>query len=77
MKMYCISQDIDTAVGLRLTGIETTVVSEKEKIDNEIDQVLQDQNVGVLIVTEAIYEMAKTKLEGIRQNRKLPLVVRF
>ncbi len=77
MKMYCISQDIDTAVGLRLTGIETTVVSEKEKIDSEIDQVLQDQNVGVLIVTEAIYEMAKTKLEGIRQNRKLPLVVRF
>ena len=77
MKMYCISQDIDTAVGLRLTGIETTVVSEKEKIDSEIDQVLQDQNVGVLIVTEAIYEMAKTKLEGIRQNTKLPLVVRF
>ena len=69
MKMYCISQDIDTAVGLRLTGIETTVVSEKEKIDSEIDQVLQDQNVGVLIVTEAIYEMAKTKLEGIQIGR--------
>lgn len=77
MKMYGISQDIDTAVGLRLTGIQTTVANEKEEVDTQIDKVLQDENIGILIVTETIYEMAKTKLEKIRQNRKLPLIVRF
>ena len=77
MKMYCISQDIDTVVGLRLTGIQTAVVSEKEEVDSEIEQVLQDENIGILIVTKAIYEMAQSKLDEIRKNRKLPLIVRF
>ncbi len=77
MKMFCISNDVDTAVGLRLTGIETTVVQEKEEAEQQIDRILQDETIGILIVTEPIYEMAKPKLEDIRKNRKMPLLVKI
>ena len=75
MKMYCISHDMETAVGLRLTGIETKVLEEKVEVDGEITKILQDEKIGILIVTTPIYEMSKSVLENIRQNKKMPLVV--
>lgn len=77
MKMYCISNDIDTALGLKLTGIDTIVVQEKEEIENEIKKVLQDENIGILIVTDKIYELAKDKFDEIREKLKMPLVVKI
>lgn len=75
MKMYCISHDMETAVGLRLTGIETKVLEEKVEVDGEINKILKDEKIGILIVTKPIYEMSKSVLENIRQNKKMPLVV--
>lgn len=77
MKMFCISQDVETAVGLRLTGIETAVAEGKEEADSKVEQVLKDEKVGILIVTEAIYEMSKAKLDEVQRTRKLPLVVQI
>lgn len=77
MKMYCISDNIDTAVGLKLTGIDTSIVQEKEEIDEEIEKVLKDENIGVLIVTDKIYELAKEQLDEIREKLKMPLLVKI
>lgn len=77
MRMYCISDNIDTAVGLKLTGIDTSIVQEKEEIDDEIKKVLKDENIGVLIVTDKIYELAKEQLDEIREKLKMPLLVKI
>ena len=38
MKMFCISDDLDIAVGLKLTGIKSVILDEKSKIDEKIDE---------------------------------------
>lgn len=77
MKMYCITDSVDTAVGLKLTGIDTVVLEDKEEIEKNIDKVLEDQSIGILIVTDKIQELASDKLENIRNNYKVPLVVKI
>lgn len=77
MKMYCISDNIETAVGLKLTGIDATVVQEKDEIENQIEKILENDSVGILIVTEKIYEMAKQSLDEIKEKLKLPLLVKI
>ena len=77
MKMYCISDNIDTAVGLKLTGIETVVMKEEEKINTEIEKVLQDKEVGILIITDEIYHLAKEKFDAIKEKLKMPLLVKI
>ena len=52
MKMYLISDNIDTWTGMRLAGIEGAVVHEKQELKAEIDKVLADQEIGVLLLTE-------------------------
>lgn len=77
MKMYCITDHIDTAIGLKLTGIEAVVVQEKEEIEDQIQQVLENEAIGILIVTENIYETAKLQFDEIKQKLKMPLLVRI
>ncbi|MCI8486247.1 MAG: ATP synthase subunit F [Clostridia bacterium] len=75
MIIYSILDDIDSAVGLKLAGISSIVLNEKEKIDNKIDEVLKQENIGILVVSKQVYEQSKQKIEEIKEKRKTPLVV--
>ena len=77
MKLYCISDDVDTAVGLKLTGIKSVILKNKEEIELEIEKVVKDKEIGILIVTEKIYNLANEKLDYIKNNKNLPLIVKI
>ncbi|HHW67988.1 MAG: V/A-type H+/Na+-transporting ATPase subunit [Epulopiscium sp.] len=75
MKSFVISDNHDTWVGMRLAGISGVVVHEKDEILKEIDKVLQDKEIGILIVTELIMEIAKEKLMELKMKPNYPLVI--
>ena len=75
MKVYCISDSIETAVGLKLTGVETKVLNEKEKILEQIKVIENREDIGILVLTNNIYETVKIEVEDIRSNKKLPLIL--
>lgn len=77
MKMYCISDNLETAIGLKLTGIDAVVIQEKNEIEKEIEKVLENENVGILIITEKIYEIAEHRLDEIKEKLKIPLLVKI
>lgn len=52
MKMYLISDNIDTCTGMRLAGVEGAVVHEKEELRAELNRVMADKDVAVVILTE-------------------------
>lgn len=77
MKMFCISDNIDTALGLKLTGIESVVLQNEEEIQNQINKVLENNEIGILIYTENIYKMAKNEFDEIREKYNMPLLVKI
>ncbi len=77
MKMFCISDDLDIAVGLKLTGIKSIILNEKSKIDEKIDEIVKDDSIGILIITNNIYQISNEKIDYIKNNRKLPLIVQI
>ena len=52
MKMYLISDNVDTLTGMRLAGVEGAVVHEREELKNELDKVLADKSIGIILLTE-------------------------
>ena len=52
MKMYLISDNIDTWTGMRLAGVEGAVVHGKEELKAELDKVLADKTIGIVLLTE-------------------------
>ena len=69
MKMYLISDNIDTWTGMRLAGVEGAVVQA------EIDKVLADKEIGILLLTEKFGKEFPDIIDHIRLERKLPLIV--
>ena len=74
MKMYCIADKSEIEIGLKLAGWYGISLADEEDIDKKIDEVVKNTEIGVLIVTNYVYQLAKEKIDYIRLNKKLPLV---
>lgn len=77
MKIFCISDDQDISVGLRLSGVDGTTLNDKNEIENKIEEICNRRDIGILIITQNIYQIAKEKIEDIQENKSLPLIVKI
>ena len=75
MKMYLISDNIDTWTGMRLAGIEGVVVHEKQELQQELDKVLADKEIGIVLLTEKFGKEFPDLINDVKLNHKLPLFV--
>lgn len=77
MRMVCISKNNDIAVGLRLAGVQSFFIRDDRKIKEKIRELSTDTNIGIINVTEEVYEIAKEELEKISSTKELPLIVKI
>lgn len=75
MVSYFISDNVETFVGLKLSGISGILLTKEDKILSKINNILSSRNVGILIITENISKMFPDMIKNIRLKRKFPLIV--
>lgn len=75
MKSLLISDNKDTIVGLRLSGISGVLAETNEEIVRNFDKAVKDRNIGIVIITENIFEMMKDKVVEVKRNGDIPLIV--
>ena len=75
MKMYLISDNIDTCTGMRLAGIEGAVVQEKEELKAELNRAMADKDIAVVVLTEKFGQEFPEVIAEARQGRSLPLLI--
>ena len=66
MKMYLISDNVDTLTGLRLAGVDGVVVHERNELREELENAMNDKEVGVILLTERF---------GRELQRTMPLLI--
>ena len=75
MRFYLISDNIDTQVGMRLVGIEGVVVHEKDEVGNALKSAMEDEEIGIVLVTEKLVNLCPDLVYDLKLNRKRPLIV--
>ncbi len=75
MKFYCISDNIDTSLGMRLSGIEGAVVHEKDEFVRELKKAFDDESVGIVLVTEKLIKLDPELVFDYKLNNRRPLIV--
>lgn len=75
MKMYLISDNVDTLTGMRLAGVEGMVVHEREELKEALNKVLADSEVGVLLLTETFGREFPEIIDNVKLERRFPLIV--
>ena len=75
MKMYLISDNVDTYTGMRLAGVDGVVVHEREELHQALENVLADKSVGIVLLTEKFGREFPDIIDTFRLERKMPLLV--
>lgn len=75
MKLYLITDSIDTYEGLRMTGVEGIVVHEDEEIAPAISKATSDPDIGILLITERLAAKCQAQLSPYKMSAVTPLVV--
>ncbi len=75
MKFYLLSDNADTKMGMRLAGIEGVVLHEAEEVQKELLRVMEDPEVGVVLMTNRLINLCPELVYELKLNRKRPLIV--
>ena len=51
MKMYLISDNLDTLTGMRLAGVDGIVVHERDELKESIEKAMGDPEIGSVLLT--------------------------
>ena len=75
MRFYVISDNNDTCVGMRLAGIEGTVVHEPDEVHQALTAAMNMDDVAVILMTEHLVKMCGDLVDDLKLNRSRPLIV--
>lgn len=75
MKMYLISDNVDTYTGMRLAGVGGVVVHEESELREELEKVLADKEIGIVLLTEKFGRDFPELIGDLKLNRRIPLFV--
>lgn len=75
MKIFCISEDLDISLGLRLSGIEYAVLKEKNEVLKKINELVKNKDYGIIILTDKIYKLVSDEVEKLKNEINIPLFI--
>ncbi len=75
MKMFLISDNVDTYTGMRLAGVEGVVVHEEAELREQLDRAVNDREIGIVLLTEKFGREYPDVVSRIKLERRTPLFV--
>lgn len=75
MRFFCISDNIDTKIGMRLTGIEGVVVHTKEDVQAALEKAVANKEIGIILMTNKLISLCPEIIYDLKLNRRSPLIV--
>ena len=75
MKMFLLSDNVDTQRGLRLAGVDGVVVHTHDEVKSALEQISADPEIGILLVAEKLSAQFPELLRAGRMTDKTPLIV--
>jgi V/A-type H+/Na+-transporting ATPase subunit F len=74
MKLIVIGNQ-DTVWGFALAGVGGQIVTTPQQLNQAIDAALSDAEVGIVLITEDVADMARQRVEHLTVRSATPLVV--
>jgi len=75
MRIYLISDNVDTRTGMRLVGVDGAVVHAQEELKAELEKVMVDKDIGIVLIMEKLSKQFPDIIKEIKLTRSLPLLV--
>lgn len=74
MKIYAMSEALDTIVGLRFAGIDGVRIVEGDDPNEILERTARDPEIGIILMTVELQKRCEELVEDIKENWKTPLI---
>lgn len=75
MKMFLISDNVDTQTGMRLAGVEGVVVHERDELRQALENALADKDIAIILLTEKFGKEFPDIIDDVRLHHRTPLLI--
>ncbi|HKL99013.1 MAG TPA: V-type ATP synthase subunit F [Mobilitalea sp.] len=75
MRMFLISDNVDTYTGMKLAGVDGVVIHSNKHLKQQLDIATADKTIGIILITEKLSAQYPAIIDDVKLNRKLPLIV--
>ena len=75
MKFFLISDNVDTLMGMRLSGIDGVVIHTKEEVRSTLKETMQRDDVAVVLMTAKLVALCPELVMDYKLNCRQPLIV--
>lgn len=75
MKFFCISDNTDTQIGMRLSGIEGVVIHKEDELNDMLDKVCADDEIGIVLISSKLMKLSPKRIYDLKLHAKYPLIV--
>lgn len=74
MKIKVIGDEF-ASLGFTLSGVETASVTDGEEAEKEFSEALEDDDIGIILITEEEADLIRDKVNKQKTEGELPLIV--
>ena len=75
MKMFLISDNVDTLTGMRLAGVEGCIVHERAELRKALEDAIANKENGIILLTEKFGREFPQIVDDVKLNHKTPLII--
>jgi V/A-type H+-transporting ATPase subunit F len=75
MKMFVLSDNVDTKLGMRIAGVEGVVVHTAEEVEEKLKAVFADSEIGIVLITHQLIALCPERITDYKLHYKRPLIV--
>ncbi|MBQ8920771.1 MAG: V-type ATP synthase subunit F [Oscillospiraceae bacterium] len=75
MRCFVLSDNTDTLMGMRLAGIEGTLVHEREELLDALGTAMRTDDIAVVMLTEKLAALCDAELTRLKERTAKPLLV--
>lgn len=75
MKLFAITDNHDTLMGLRLAGIEGVIVQDAAQASQALKNAVENSDIGIVLMTDAAAKLLNETLNTVRRQKQSPLIV--
>lgn len=75
MKMFLISDNVDTYTGMKLAGVDGVVIHSQKHLREQLEKAVSDKDIGIVLITEIFGREFPDIIDDVKLNCRLPLIV--
>ncbi len=75
MRMYLLSDNVDTLTGMRMSGVDGVVLHREDELRAKLNELLKEDDIAIIMITSTLLNMIRDTVYDLKLHCRKPLII--